>query len=189
MTTGFLGQPYRQEAARENCSTPKTSYSLGPTSVGAKEVNGKGKKKKKRENNGLGAFPGKQNLGIINEHPPNQGGVPPKSLLSGISELLPLHDGWVSPVPPLSEWEWFGQGVSQFHQSGRGHKGQVFLIQEFSRPRDGTRGPDGTIRDFKHCCDWMGQFGLLALGEGWVILPTMRRAVICVDHKWEPLNH
>lgn len=25
MTTGFLGQPYRQEAARENCSTPKDS--------------------------------------------------------------------------------------------------------------------------------------------------------------------
>lgn len=84
---------------------PRRVYSPVPTSVVAKEVTGKGRhfawSAWRTWDWGWGS-PEKQNLSIINEHSPIQGGDPPKCLLSEIPELLPLGDCCVSPIPPLS---------------------------------------------------------------------------------------
>lgn len=58
MSIGYLKQPYRHEAARENCSKGLLPVS---TLVVAKEVTGKGRNSKRvepmgLENNGLGSL-------------------------------------------------------------------------------------------------------------------------------------
>lgn len=75
--------------------TVQKACSPTPTSVIAKKVTGKGRNSKRvapmdMENNRLGGF--FQEAGSGNKHFPTQGEGPPKCLLSGISELLPLSD-------------------------------------------------------------------------------------------------
>lgn len=78
------------------------------------------------ENNRLGVKGSfrKQNLGIINEQSPTQGGGAQKCLLCGISELLPLCDYYISHPSPFYGTV-FVSYFSQFHEGGRGHKGQT----------------------------------------------------------------